>query len=37
MPAGGGWADHGWLLVLTLVNLILANAFIWFVVAVGWP
>jgi hypothetical protein len=27
----------GWLLVLTLVNLALANAIIWFVVAMGWP
>jgi len=28
---------HGWLLVLTLVNLALANAIVWFVVAMGWP
>jgi hypothetical protein len=26
---------HGWLLVLTLVNLILANAIVSFVVAMG--
>jgi hypothetical protein len=24
---------HGWVLVLTLVNLILANAIVWFVIA----
>jgi hypothetical protein len=28
---------HGWLLVLTLVNLALANAIVWFVIAQGWP
>jgi hypothetical protein len=28
---------RGWLLVLTLVNLILANAIVWFVIAQGWP
>jgi hypothetical protein len=28
---------RGWLLVLTLVNLLLANAIVWFVVAQGWP
>ena len=28
---------HGWLLVLTLVNFVLANAIIWFVIAQGWP
>jgi hypothetical protein len=28
---------HGWLLVLTLVNLILADALVWFVIAQGWP
>ena len=28
---------RGWLLVLTLVNLALANAIVWFVVAMGWP
>jgi len=28
---------HGWLLVLTLVNLALANAIVWFVVVQGWP
>jgi hypothetical protein len=27
----------GWLLVLTLVNLALANAIVWFIVAMGWP
>jgi len=27
----------GWLLVLTLVNLLLANALVWFMVAMGWP
>jgi hypothetical protein len=27
----------GWLLVLTLVNPILANAIVWFVIAQGWP
>jgi len=26
----------GWLLVLTLVNLALANAIVWFAVAQGW-
>jgi len=26
----------GWLLVLTLVNLALANAIVWFVIAQGW-
>jgi hypothetical protein len=28
---------RGWLLILTLVNLILANAIVWFIVAMGWP
>jgi len=28
---------HGWVLVLALVNLILADAIVWFVVAQGWP
>jgi len=28
---------HGWVLVLALVNLILANAIVWFVIAQGWP
>jgi len=28
---------HGWLLVPALVNLILANAIVWFVIAQGWP
>jgi len=28
---------RGWLLVLTLVNLLLANALAWFMVAMGWP
>jgi hypothetical protein len=27
----------GWLLVLTLVDLALANAIVWFVIAQGWP
>jgi len=27
----------GWLLVLTLANLALANAVVWYVVAMGWP
>jgi hypothetical protein len=27
----------GWLLVLTLVNLALANAIVWFAIAQGWP
>jgi hypothetical protein len=27
----------GWLLVLTLVNLPLANAIVRFVIAMGWP
>jgi len=26
---------HGWLLVLTLANLALANAIVWFIVAMG--
>jgi hypothetical protein len=28
---------NGWLLVLTLANLALANALVWFVVAIAWP
>jgi hypothetical protein len=28
---------NGWLLALTLVNLVLADAIVWFVVAMGWP
>jgi hypothetical protein len=28
---------HGYVLVLTLVNLILADAIVWFVIAQGWP
>jgi hypothetical protein len=28
---------HGWLLVLTLANLILADAIVWFAIAQGWP
>jgi hypothetical protein len=28
---------HGWLLVLTLVDLALANALVWFAIAQGWP
>jgi hypothetical protein len=27
----------GWLLVLTLGNLALANAIVWFVIGQGWP
>ena len=27
----------GWLLVLALVDLALANAIVWFVIAQGWP
>jgi hypothetical protein len=28
---------HGWLFVLTLVNLILADAMVGFAIAQGWP
>jgi hypothetical protein len=28
---------RGWLLVLTLIDLALANAIIWFIIAPGWP
>ena len=28
---------HGWVLVLTLVNLVLADAIVWFAIAQGWP
>jgi hypothetical protein len=28
---------HGYVLVLTLLNLLLANAIVWFAVAQGWP
>jgi hypothetical protein len=28
---------HGWLLVLTLVDLALANAIVRLVIAQGWP
>jgi len=28
---------NGWLLVLTLANLALANAMVWFAIAQGWP
>jgi hypothetical protein len=28
---------HGWVLVLALVNLGLADALVWFVIAQGWP
>ena len=28
---------HGWLLVLTPANLILADAIVWFAIAQGWP
>jgi hypothetical protein len=27
----------GWLLVLTLVDLALAKAIVWFAIAQGWP
>ena len=27
----------GWLLVLTLVDLALANAIVWYMIAMGWP
>jgi hypothetical protein len=27
----------GWLLILTLANLALANAIVWFAIAKGWP
>jgi hypothetical protein len=27
----------GWLLIETLLVLLLANAIVWFVVAMGWP
>jgi len=28
---------RGWLLIETLPVLLLANAIVWFVVAMGWP
>jgi len=28
---------NGWVLVLALVNLLLANAIVWFAIAQGWP
>ena len=28
---------NGWLLKLTLVNMALADAIVWFVIAQGWP
>ena len=28
---------RGWLIVLTPVNLALANGIVWFVIAQGWP
>jgi len=28
---------NGWLLVLTPVNLVLADVIVWFVIAQGWP
>jgi hypothetical protein len=28
---------RGWVLVLTPVNLLLANAIVWFAIARGWP
>lgn len=27
----------GWLLVLTLVDLLLANALVWYMMVMGWP
>jgi len=27
----------GWLLVVTLVDLLLANALVWYMIAMGWP
>jgi hypothetical protein len=27
----------GWLLIKTLLVLLVANALVWFVVAMGWP
>ena len=27
---------YGWLLVLTLINLLLANDIVWFVITQGW-
>jgi len=27
----------GWLLILTLVDLALAEAIVWFAIAQGWP
>jgi len=35
--SSSGREMKGCLLVLTLVNLIPANAIVWFVVAQGWP
>ncbi len=32
-----GQLMHGWLLVLTLINLALANTIVWFAIAQGWP
>jgi hypothetical protein len=28
---------HGWLLVLAVINPILADAIVWFVIAQRWP
>jgi len=28
---------NGWVLVLALLNLLLANAIVWFAIAQGWP
>ena len=32
-----GEVGAGWVLVLALVNLLLAHAIVWFVIAQGWP
>ena len=31
------WSMKGWLLIETLLALLLTNAIVWFVVAMGWP
>jgi hypothetical protein len=39
-PAGrplGGSGANGWVQVLALVSLILADAIVWFAIAQGWP
>jgi hypothetical protein len=33
----GGLGSERWVLVLPLVNLILADAILWFAVSQGWP